>query len=81
MFNPTLTDYVLVSQDKPMVEHFVRQADDNWNLHIAIGLDKQLKIESIECELKLSDIYDRVEFSRESLELIDEIAKIKNERI
>ena len=81
MFNPTLTDYVLVSQDKPMVEHFVRQADDNWSLYIAIGLDKRLKIQSIECELKLSDIYDRVEFSKESLELVDELAKIKNERI
>lgn len=81
MFNPTLTDYVLVSQDKPMVEHFVRQDDDGWKLYIFIGLDKNFKIESIECELKLADIYDRVEFSEESLELVNEIAKIKNERI
>lgn len=80
MFNPTLTDYVLVSQDKPMVEHFVRQTDDNWELYIYLGLDKNFKIESIECELKLTDIYDRVEFSRESIELLEEIAKIKNER-
>lgn len=81
MFNPTLTDYVLVSQDKPMVEHFVRQEDDNWNLFIHIGLDKILKIESVECAIKLTDIYDRVEFSAKSLELINEIAMIKNERI
>lgn len=81
MFNPTLTDYVLVSQDKPMVEHFVRQEDDKWNLFIHIGLDKILKIESVECAIKLTDIYDRVEFSKKSLELINEIAKIKNERI
>lgn len=81
MFNPTLTDYILVSQDEPIVEHFVRQTDDNWKLYSRVGLDETFKIESIECELKLSDIYDRVEFSEESLELIKEIAKIKNERI
>jgi Uma2 family endonuclease len=81
MFNPTLTDYILVSQDKPIIEHFVRQEDDNWKLYSRIGLDEIFKIESVECELKLSDIYDRVEFSEESLELIKEIAKIKNERI
>lgn len=77
MFNPTLTDYVLVSQDKPMVEHLVRQEDDNWKLFIYMGLDKILKIESVACEIKLADIYDRVEFSKKSLELIEEIAKIK----
>lgn len=77
MFNSTLTDYILVSQDKPMVEHFVRQEDDNWKLFISIGLEKFLKIESVECEIKLADIYDRVKFSKKSLELINEIAKIK----
>jgi len=81
MFNPTLTDYILVSQDKPMVEHFVRQEDDNWKLYTRIGSDETFKIESVECELKLIDIYDRVEFSAESLELIEEIANIKNGRI
>ncbi len=81
MFNLTLTDYILVSQDEPIVEHFVRQDDDNWKLYSHIGLDETFKIESVECELKMSDIYDRVQFSDESLELIKEIAKIKNERI
>ena len=81
MFNPTLSDYVLVSQDKPMVEHFVRQEDDNWKLFVSIGLDESFEIESVECRMKLSNIYDRVEFSEKSLELIEEIAKIKNERI
>lgn len=28
-FNPTLTDYISVSQDKPLVEHFVRQDDES----------------------------------------------------
>ncbi|NJM54486.1 MAG: Uma2 family endonuclease [Blastocatellia bacterium] len=32
LFNPTLTDYILVSQDKPQVEHFIRQDDGSWKV-------------------------------------------------
>ena len=27
---PSLTDYVLVSQDKVLIEHYTRQPDDGW---------------------------------------------------
>ncbi len=77
MFNPTLTDYILVSQDKPQVEHFIRQEDDSWKLYIYIGLDETLKVESIECEIKMSEIYDRVKFTKKELEFLEEIANIK----
>ncbi len=60
--NETLTDYVLVSQDKPFVEHFVKQTDGNW-IYRSYGLiDDTLNIETIECVLSLREIYDRVEF-------------------
>ncbi len=29
-WNPTLNDYILVSQDKPVVEHYVRQENGTW---------------------------------------------------
>ena len=77
MFNSTLTDYVLASQDKPQVEHFIRQDDNSWKVFTYIGLDKTFKIESIECELKLSEIYDRVKFSKKALKFLEEIANIK----
>lgn len=67
MFNPTLSDYILVSQDEPIVEHFVRAEDNIWNLHTIVGLDKVFKIDSIDCELKLSEIFDLVDFSDEVL--------------
>ena len=76
MFNQTLTDYVLVSQDKPMVEHFIREDDNSWKLNIYFGLDKTLEIESIECRLKLSEIYDRIEFPEETHQLLREIAEL-----
>lgn len=77
MFNSTLTDYILVAQDKPLVEHFIWQDDNNWKLFVSVGLDASFKIELIECELKLSEIYDRVKFSKQGLKFIEEIADIK----
>lgn len=77
MFNETLTDYILVSQDKPQVEHFIRQDDNSWKVFTYIGLDKECKIESIECNLKLSEIYDRIKFSRRALKFLKEIENIK----
>lgn len=72
-FNETLTDYILVSQDKPMIEHFVRQKDGNRKLFVYFGTDETFEIKNIKCELKLEDVYDRVEFSEEALEFLSEI--------
>ena len=60
--NPTLTDYVLVSQDKPQVEHYQRQPDGGWSYHRYEGLDESVLIASIGCTLNLADVYDRVVF-------------------
>lgn len=73
MFNPILNDYILVSQDKPMVEHFIRQEDKSWKVFTYLGLEEVFNIDSIECELKMSEIYDRVKFSKDVLGMIDEI--------
>jgi Uma2 family endonuclease len=59
---PTLSDYILVSQDRPMIEHYRRQSDGEWILSTMDGLDAELKIESIGCSLKLNDVYDSVQF-------------------
>jgi Uma2 family endonuclease len=57
-----LSDYILVSQDRPMIEHYRRQSDGEWVLSTLDGLDAALKIESIGCSLKLIDVYDGVQF-------------------
>jgi Uma2 family endonuclease len=61
-WNPTLTDYLLVSQDRAQVEHFIRQADGGWTQYVHTGLDAAVTIASIQCTLKLADVYDRVIF-------------------
>ena len=69
MGNETLTDYILVSQDKPFVEHFTKDADGKWLYQSYGAIDDNLKIETIECELSLREIYDRVELPLETEEL------------
>ena len=65
-WNPTLTDYLLVSQTTPTIEHFVRQPDGGWLYHVYEGLDRSVSIKSINCALRLSEVYDRIEFTEES---------------
>lgn len=62
MGNETLTDYILVSQERPFVEHFWKQADSNWLYKSCGDVTDELKLESIGISLSLSEIYDRVEF-------------------
>jgi Uma2 family endonuclease len=61
-YNPTLTDYVLVSQDKPQIEHFEKQANGVWTYHLYTGLDAVVPIASIDCALQPAEVYDRVVF-------------------
>lgn len=63
--NPSLTDYLLESQDKAQIEHFTRAANGSWNYQCYKGLDSVVPIPSIGCELKLVDVYDRVKFEVE----------------
>ncbi|MBI1833151.1 MAG: Uma2 family endonuclease [Planctomycetes bacterium] len=61
-FNPTLTDYVLVSQHKAQIEHFSKRPDGEWTYRLYVGLDAAVVIASIGCTLKLADVYDRIVF-------------------
>jgi Uma2 family endonuclease len=58
----SLKEYVLVAQDRPVVEQFVRQADGKWTYTSVAGLEGSLSLPSVECTLSLSAVYDKVEF-------------------
>ena len=59
----SLREYVLVSQDSPHVERYVKR-DEGWVLTDTDGLEATVRLESIGCELALSEIYDRVTFAQ-----------------
>lgn len=59
---PSLQDYLLVAQSQPLIEHYERRADGQWIYQIARGMESELHLASINCTLRLADVYERVEF-------------------
>ena len=57
-----LTDYVLVSQSMPLIEHYRRQPNDEWLLASVGDLAGSLQLASINCTLRLAEVYDRISF-------------------
>jgi len=55
----TLREYLLVSQDQPSIERYVRQ-QDAWLLTEAVGLEASMSLDSINCVLSLREVYDKV---------------------
>ena len=63
----SLTDYLLISQSKPIIEHFTRQPDERWLLSTYKGLEAVAAIPSIGCDLRLADVYDKVTWPAEDV--------------
>jgi Uma2 family endonuclease len=58
---PSLVEYVLIAQDKPHFEHFVRQPDNRWLLAETNRLEDTIHLPSIACDLALAEVYDKVD--------------------
>ena len=58
----SLREYILVSQDRVRVEHY-RLVETLWVRKTFEVPEDVLKLNSIECELSLTDIYTRVSYS------------------
>lgn len=56
-----LTDYVLIAQDMPLVEHYTRRSD-GWLLVSTDELTGTLNLPNVNCRLSLAEVYDRVKF-------------------
>ncbi len=56
----TLTDYVLIDQNRVTVEHF-RRTDAGWLLNSYIRREDSLRLEDLEIELPLDSIYEELE--------------------
>ena len=58
----SLKEFLLVSQTSPRVERYTRQSDDEWLLWTTGNVAGSVEIKSIDCELKLVDIFAKVQF-------------------
>ena len=60
----SLQEYLLVAQDEPHVDRFLRRDDGRWLLDDSQGLEAVLTLESIEATLPLAEVYRRVDFEK-----------------
>jgi Uma2 family endonuclease len=58
----SLKEYFLISQDAPVVERRYRRDDGEWSVNVANDLESSIWIESVRLELRLRELYHKVEF-------------------
>ncbi len=62
----SLQEYILISQDQVQADVYTRQREGKWIRSQVSGLEATLRIESVNIEIPLADLYERVEFAPES---------------
>ena len=62
---PSFREYLIVAQDRPYVEHHVRDQQDGklWTLREYTDLNDAVTLKSIHAVLSLADIYARISFA------------------
>ena len=63
---PSLTTYLLVSQDAPRIEQFVRETEFKWEYRTAIGLDVTMELPALGTTLSLAEVFAGIEFQSEA---------------
>ncbi len=66
---PTLTDYLLVAQDEPLIDYYHQVEANRWELVSLDGLETELSLESLDCILPLAEVYDGIVFPAEAPDL------------
>jgi Uma2 family endonuclease len=59
---PSLREYLLVSQHKPLIEQYVRQDNGQWLLQEVAGLESKLSLPSLGITIALADVYANLRF-------------------
>jgi Uma2 family endonuclease len=59
---PSFQEYILVEQTSYGVEQYAKQTNGKWILADYVGEDAVLKLESVDFEISLMDLYKRVAF-------------------
>lgn len=58
-----LEEYLLIAQDHPAVQSFLRQGDGTWSLMGFNGPDATLRLRSLAITIPLPEIYYRIQFA------------------
>ena len=61
---PSLQEYVLIAQREPRIIHYIRRPEEGWRAFAEItGMGDSVRLNSIDCVLLVSEVYERVTFS------------------
>lgn len=58
----SLSEYLIVAQKAPRIERYSRHGADGWLYTAAEGLEAVLPLSSLQIELALAEVYDKVAF-------------------
>ena len=58
----SFVEYILIAQDRPHVTQFIKQSDNSWLNHEFNDVNDAFLIASLDCEIKLSELYEEVVF-------------------
>lgn len=58
----SVTDYILVSQNKMRVEQQIRQRDNSWKIVVFEKPEDKVALDSLECKITVADIYENIKF-------------------
>lgn len=59
----SFTEYLLISQDRPHIILYTKQAENVWLQREYNSLTDSVFLTSLDCEINLTDIYENIEFS------------------
>lgn len=58
----SFTEYLLISQDRPNVIHYIKQDEKTWLQREYNDIEETFYLESLDCEISLEDIYLNIKF-------------------
>jgi Uma2 family endonuclease len=58
--SPTIRQYVLISQDRPLVEIHTRGEDGKWWISEVTGLEAECEFSALECSVPMAMLYEGV---------------------
>ncbi|MCP4340348.1 MAG: Uma2 family endonuclease [Desulfobulbaceae bacterium] len=57
----SLSDYLLIAQNRVGVEHYFRQSHNQWLFSEYKDMQETISIDSVKCELAIKEVYEKVE--------------------
>lgn len=54
---PSFKEYVLIDQNKPVIDVLYKENSNYWKMRTTIGMEKSIYLNTIDCTIQLSEIY------------------------